>query len=194
VTDKVFLASGSPRRRELISEITEDFVILKAAKSEPVWDSVESPSAYLNRVLEHKWKAARGLVMEQNEGHSKLLVADTIVVLGQKVLGKPENPGEAIDILRLLSGRKHEVWTGFILDRAHVENPEKHRVVTQVEFKKLRISDIKDYVRTGEPMDKAGAYGFQDKAFSFVRGVRGPCTNIVGLPVMEVRRAFEALQ
>jgi len=194
VTDKVFLASGSPRRRELISEITENFVVLRGAGSEPVWDNVESPLTYLNRVLEHKWAQGRELLIKSNEDKSLLLVADTIVVLGSKVLGKPQDSCEAIEILRLLSGRRHEVWTGFCLDRARVQSPPKHRTVTEVEFRNLKLGEIKDYVRTGEPMDKAGAYGFQDRAFGFIRRVRGPCSNIVGLPVMELRAVYEGLQ
>ncbi len=114
-----------------------------------------------------------------------ILGADTIVVLDGGIFGKPSNAAEAVRMLALLSGRAHEVITGICLVRPGGKLSRSGSVTTLVRFKNLSIKEIEAYVRTGEPMDKAGAYGIQGRGAFLVRSVEGSYTNVVGLPLCE---------
>lgn len=122
-----------------------------------------------------------------------MLVADTIVVLKNQILGKPQTLAEATKMLKSLSGREHKVSTAFILARPDQIKPQVDIVETLVSFHVLSPGQIKSYVASREPMDKAGAYGFQGAALKFIRSVKGPYSNIVGLPLEALRARALAL-
>jgi septum formation protein len=185
---KVILASGSPRRRELIGYLFKNIEILKYSCDEPLWSPGQSPKAYLELCLEAKWQAAQKVVQASDD--AVLLVADTIVIHGRQVLGKPRSPAEARATLRSLSGQRHLVWTGFRLGHAGGSGPVQERIVeSRVSFRKLSEKEIADYVRSGEPMDKAGSYGFQGIGIQNILAIEGPYTNIVGLPLEVLRES-----
>ncbi len=192
--NKVFLASKSPRRRELISQVFENIAILDADVDEPRWQSGQSPESYLRNCLQVKFDGGKDCVHGPKSG-ALLLVADTIVVLGNEVLGKPLNSADASRMLAKLSGKKHKVLTGLQLGR-YLESGWKsitEIVESIVVFKKLTSSEIRNYIRSGEPMDKAGSYGFQARGLQLVSEVQGSYSNIIGLPVRELRTLTEKL-
>ena len=197
---KVFLASQSPRRRELVKEIFCNVRMLTLVGDEPRWLKTELPGAYLSTCLDFKSGLATDAFNKETQSQttpSGFLVADTIVVLDKKVLGKPLNPRDAASMLRELSGRTHTVFTGLRLGyRINSQSPiriEERVVKTKVQFHKLSTAEITSYVKTGSPMDKAGAYGFQDEALKFVARIEGSYLNVVGLPLLELKAAAEKL-
>ncbi len=188
--NKLFLASASPRRRILISQVFENTELLQYSCDEPSWQKGQKPEQYLVLCLDAKWDAAlKAPAFHSAKDGEGLLVADTIVVLNGKVLGKPLNAADASSMLRELSTSVHEVWTGFRLGRLEKEkvNFINRICKSKVEFRALSPAEIKSYVRSKEPMDKAGAYGFQGIGIHLVKSVRGSYTNIVGLPLIELK-------
>ena len=178
------LASQSPRRRELLT--TAGFVFsVRVRPVEEVREPEEAPEAYVRRLAEAKADAAW-------EGREEIvLAADTVVVLDQEVLEKPNDAGDAHRMLRLLSGREHTVITGICL--RHPGGRIVDHVSTAVRFKLLNDAEIAQYVASGEPMDKAGAYAIQGLASKFVERIDGCFFNVVGLPVSTVYRYLQAL-
>jgi len=167
------LASASPRRRELLSQLGLPFDVDAAHLDETPRDG-EAPSAYVERLALEKAAA----VANRHSGRI-VLAADTTVALGAEILGKPRDDAEAAQMLSRLSGRVHEVFTGIAASgRARV-------VRTAVRFKALTPQEIAWYVATGEPRDKAGAYAVQGKAGAFVEALEGSPTNVIGLPLAE---------
>ncbi|PWK06261.1 Maf family protein [Tumebacillus permanentifrigoris] len=174
----LILASGSPRRKELLGSLGLTFDILVSEADE----SFAPGQPPVEIVQELAYRKASAVANTLNAG--LVLGADTIVVCDDVILGKPEDEGDAKRILRLLSGRSHTVYTGIAL----VEAGGEHRVVrdvrgTTVVMKALTDEQIDAYVATGEPMDKAGAYGIQGKASQFITRIDGDYFNVVGLPV-----------
>lgn len=196
--NKVFLASRSPRRRELIFHLFNNVEILDANFEEPIPRKGEG-EGFVRRCVEAKWE--QSLPHWKSEEGSALLVADTMVALRGKLLGKPRDKNEARAMLRSLSGQPHEVHTAFRLARREgtaVKDSGPVVVVTEVSFHKLSETDLTAYLRTGESMDKAGAYGFQELGLRLVEKLKGSYTNVIGLPVLEVaatarRLGFEEL-
>jgi septum formation protein len=188
LTNKVYLASKSPRRRELIAQVFKNIEFLDAPLEEPRWKPGQNPTEYLKICLEEKMRVGRA-ALRKPDNHSFLIVADTIVVLGKKVLGKPSSPADAAKMLGELSGKMHVVPTGVQL--AYSKNGtwkiESRIVESRVKFRKLTALEIKNYVKSGEPMDKAGAYGFQAKGLQLVESIEGSYSNIIGLPVDTLR-------
>jgi len=171
----LILASQSPRRRELLSMLGLDFQIITADIDETMDErlSVEDAVAEVCR----KKAAAVG---EKHPG-DLIIAADTIVVLENKVLGKPHTEDEARDMLRSLSGRHHTVMTAFCLWKNG--KADTHVEKTHVHFRALTDAEIHAYIATGSPMDKAGAYGIQDQAGIFVQALEGDYYNVMGLPL-----------
>jgi septum formation protein len=167
------LASASPRRRELLEQLGFRPRIRPADTDESPIPG-EPPRAYVLRVARDKARAVEDGVV---------LAADTAVVLGGEILGKPRDPDDARRMLRALAGGAHEVLTGVCVRRG----AEEHTVVVaaQVLFDPLSDAQIDWYVATGEPLDKAGAYAIQGIAGAFVRELRGSVSNVVGLPLAE---------
>jgi septum formation protein len=174
---RLVLASQSPRRRELLAQLGLDFEVRPADADEAVLPG-EAPRAYVLRVAREKARAVEGALV---------LAADTAVVLGDEVLGKPEGPDDARRMLRALSGTRHAVLTGVCVRRTSgALAVELDAVVsTAVTFAPLSAAQIDWYVRTGEPLDKAGAYAIQGAGGAFVVGVEGSVSNVVGLPLAE---------
>jgi septum formation protein len=175
------LASASPRRAELLRAAGIDFDVLIANVDESVRPG-ETPAQHVARLAEEK--AFRVL---PQAGRRPVLGADTVVVVDDHILGKPADAADAARMLRMLSGRKHQVRTGVALIPTvpQVESIAVHDgiEVTSVEFAPLNEGEIKAYVGSGEPMDKAGAYAIQGLASLFVTRIEGSYSNVVGLPV-----------
>lgn len=174
---KLILASGSPRRQEMIAGLGMEFEIKVPDVDESVRPG-ERPLAYAERVAADK---ARAVLAGPDE---VILAADTIVVFGEQILGKPQDEQHAREMLQALSGRTHEVITGFCLRSQDKEVVKT--VSTEVQFMTLSEMEIAHYVASGEPMDKAGSYGIQGGAAYMVRRIDGSYSNVVGLPLCEV--------
>mgnify|MGYP005992766953 CR=1 FL=1 len=175
------LASASPRRAELLSQIGVQYTVSSADIDESVLAG-ESPSEYVGRLAQEK---ARAILSKF--GDSVVIAADTSVVLGDTILGKPENTDHACEILQSLSGCSHIVYSGVAVCRMLNNEIEMFSdvVKTQVNFLPFDESLIQRYVATEEPMDKAGAYGIQGKGAIFVDSIQGSYSNVVGLPLAQ---------
>ena len=181
VTKKPFiLASASPRRRRFLENLGIDFTIHVADVDETP-NPTENPQDFVCRLAFEKADA-----VSQKHQKSWVLGADTVVVLEGEILGKPMGESSARDMLKNLSGRSHEVWTGFCL--RNIENlvVGKQAVKTEVRFSALTEDIIDAYIATGEPLDKAGSYGIQGKGGFLVEQIHGSYSNVVGLPLTEV--------
>lgn len=187
----LYLASASPRRRELLLQVGVSFELLLARKPprEPaaVDESVlpgEKPDDYVRRVTQHKAEVAwQRLVLRTSLPRLPVLAADTTVALGADIFGKPANPEQARDMLSRLSGTTHRVLTAVVVtlgDRRAMRVSETH-----VTFCRLGEGQIQRYVDTGEPFDKAGGYGIQGPAGAFITRIEGSYTGVVGLPLFE---------
>lgn len=175
----LYLASGSPRRRELLTQIGVPFVPLSVAIDEtPAPD--ETPAAYVERLA--RGKAAAGLTSLADR-QAVVLGADTTVVLDGRILGKPGERAEALAMLQALGGREHEVLTAVAL--AAVGRSAVRVVRSRVAFRPLTSAEAEAYWATGEPLDKAGGYAIQGFAAVFVSGLEGSYSAVVGLPLCE---------
>jgi septum formation protein len=178
------LASSSPRRREILTAAGFDFVV-RAPEIPEVRATGESPIDYVRRLAREKAHA-----VPMNPGET-ILAADTTVVIGDELLEKPRDAWDATRMLRLLSGAVHEVITGTCV--RHGERTLVDATATRVQFAKLSDAEIAEYIASGEPMGKAGAYGIQGLASKFVERVEGCYFNVVGLPVALVYRSLKAI-
>ncbi len=187
-TKPLILASGSPRRRDLLQEIGANFeVVVPTIEEAPV--NGESPEGLVCRLARDKADEVSAL-----HPNRWVLAADTIVVIDGKVLGKPANRREAENMLATLNARTHVVYTGYAIVRS--DRPESTRlrfVKSQVHIRALSPEEISDYVATREPMDKAGSYAIQGIGAGIVEWVSGSYTNVVGLPLCEVARDLKEL-
>lgn len=173
---KIVLASQSPRRKELLGRMGLEFVTQASKIDESAFDGLEARELVATLSREKAQWIARQL-----DGETLVIGADTVVVRDGAALGKPKDAEDAVAMLLSLSGRDHQVCTGVTVCRGD-------RVLTQVEetqvtFRELTEAEVRQYVSTGEPMDKAGAYGIQGLGGLMVEGIRGDYSNVVGLPV-----------
>ena len=196
----IYLASQSPRRQELLKQIGIPFEMLTAAPGEDT-ESLEIPLAnekardYVERVTFAKSSVA--LARWQNSGKpwAPILCADTTVSLpgnpAGEILGKPKDPADATRILNMLSGKVHEVLSAVVL----VVNPRTTPLclvqVSQVEFAHLSEAQITNYIQSGEPFGKAGAYGIQGLGGAFIPSIKGSYSGIMGLPIFEVNQLLD---
>jgi septum formation protein len=180
----LILASQSPRRRELLRTAGFTFQI-RARPVEEIRAQGEEPQAYAIRLASEKAEAA------WQDADEIVLGADTIVVLGDRVLEKPRDPAEAREMLEALSNREHTVITGICL--RHQAGAILDSESTLVSFSPLTSAEIESYVASGEPMDKAGAYAIQGLASKFVERIDGCYFNVMGLPVPRVYRHWKEL-
>ena len=184
----VILASKSPRRQELLRTMgIEDFVIRPAEADERVPENA-GPAEIVQTICARKADAARAAAADTDT----IIAADTLVFLDGVPLGKPADVQDAKRMLRALSGRAHEVFTGVCLHDAATGCEMVEEVKTAVRFRELTDKEIWDYIHTGEPMDKAGAYGIQGGAGAFVEGLDGSFENVMGFPVDDVERMLRA--
>ena len=179
----LILASASPRRRELLGLFGVPFVI-RAADIDEAMDPCKAPFDEVARVSRLKALAT------ERSGGDVVIAADTIVVCAGEVLGKPRDEADARRMLRLLSGRDHQVMTGVTVLRG--ENAITFTEVTDLHFRELSEKEIARYVSTGEPMDKAGSYGIQGGAALFCTGMKGDYYNVMGLPVCALGEVLKA--
>jgi len=177
----IYLCSKSPRRRKLLKQINLEFQAFSVDVDEKILKS-EKPVQSVKRLSKEKLAEA---LHKFKKGI--FITADTIVVLDNKIIGKPENKQDAIRILKKLSGRIHTVYTGFTIFNSETKNQITDYEKTEVEFRKLSDYEIKEYVNGGSPMDKAGAYGIQDDFGAvFIKKINGCYYNVVGLPLPKV--------
>ncbi len=180
---KIILASASPRRRELLAQAGFEFEVVTSDVDEVVDPSL-TPDKLVMSLARQKAQA-----VAQNRADCAVIGSDTVVVLDGKVLGKPRDEADAVRMLESLSGRKHEVYTGVCIAFAGETHCFFER--TSVNFCELDGEQIKAYVATGEPMDKAGAYGIQGKGCVLVEGIEGDYFNVVGFPVSRFCREYK---
>jgi septum formation protein len=183
----IILASASPRRLELMALAGIEFSVVPADINEEVLPG-EKPAEHVMRLSREKADAVVGTTSGRF-----FIGADTVVVLDDRILGKPADDAEAFRILSALSGRDHEVVTGFsVFDK--VSGIHVTRCVrTEVTFKELSEAEIRAYIATGCPMDKAGAYAMQGGAVHFIRSICGSYTNVIGLPMTELYETLSDL-
>jgi septum formation protein len=181
------LASGSPRRQEMLRQLGLPFEVVPSLIEEACQDG-ELPLDHVLRLAEAKAREVGARV----DGRW-VIGADTIVVASGAILGKPRDPAEALDMLRRLSGKEHQVLTGFCVIQGPKGICVRRAVETAVRVKTLRPEEIGWYVGTGEPFDKAGAYAIQGIGSFMIEAISGSYTNVVGLPLCELMDTLEAL-
>ncbi len=194
----IYLASRSPRRRELLTQIGVRYHLLLFRErpdspleinEEPLAD--EAPDAYVQRVALAKAEAGWKRMMQRNLPQAPVLAADTTVALDGRIFGKPANREEAADMLAALSGRSHEVLTAIVLQNA--DRTESALSRSEVRLKDLSQSEIRDYVATGEADDKAGGYAVQGSAARFIVELRGSYSGVMGLPLYETAQLLDRI-
>ena len=183
----IILASQSPRRRELLERMgLAGFRVVSPDVDEHMEEDLP-PAQLVCRLSQRKARAVR----EQVGNEGLIIAADTVVALDGAVLGKPADELAAFKMLSTLSGVRHQVYTGLTVLRGGEEHTEYE--VTDVSFRELTQGEIEDYIRTGEPMDKAGAYGIQGYGALFISGIQGDYYNVMGLPVCRLGQLLETL-
>ena len=176
----IILASGSPRRREILENTNLEFSVLTSDIDERIFKNEEPIQLVLRLAFEKCMSVA------QNNKNDLVIGADTIVVLDDEILGKPKNEEEAFNMLSKLSNREHQVITGISIVNLEKEKKIVDYAISNVKFKKLTEQDIKDYIDTKECLDKAGSYGIQGYGALLVEEIRGDYFNIVGLPISKL--------
>ncbi len=194
----IYLASRSPRRRELLSQIGVRFHMLlfrDKPETDPELDEAvlpdEAPGVYVERVARAKAQAGWRRLEQRNLPRAAVLAADTTVALEGRILGKPADRREAADMLAALSGRRHQVLIAVVLK--YDAQLESATSVSEVSFRVLSSDDIRQYVATGECDDKAGAYAIQGRAAQFVTELHGSFSGVMGLPLFETATLLERM-
>ncbi len=175
---KLILASASPRRAQVLRDAGFAFQIISSALDETPLDG-EAPQDLVRRLAENK----AHLVAQRTVGPALIIAADTLIAVDSRILGKPGDATEARQMLRQISGRTHSVLTGLALLRLPDEALRLELETTQVSFAPLSEDEISDYISSGEPFDKAGAYAVQGRGGRFVTRIEGSYFNVVGLPL-----------
>jgi len=193
---KIYLASKSPRRRELLRQIGVEFEILMLREAPGLTEAVseiphpnEDPEVYVRRVAREKGEAGWQTVLERKLPFRPVLSADTTVSIDGKILGKPADADEAIKILQWLSGRTHEVLTAITVTAEGKMSEALSR--SEVRFAHLDEASLRAYCATKEPYDKAGAYGVQGPAAQFIEFISGSYSGIMGLPLFETAQLLQ---
>jgi septum formation protein len=181
---KIVLASASIRRQELLERFVQKFKIIVSDFNEDLVLFQNDSSDY---VMSLSYGKALN-VAEKLKEPSIVIGCDTIVSFEGKILGKPEDYNEAFCMLKMLSGKKHQVYSGITLINTETKDSVTDYVLTEVKFSELSDEDIKKYIKSGEPMDKAGAYGIQGLAGVFVEEIHGCYYNVVGLPLNKLKK------
>lgn len=183
---KLILASASPRRKELLENLGYVFQIIPADIDETI-NGTKSPKEIVKELALQK----ATYVADSVNYPAIIIGSDTIVVVDNTILGKPENNEDACNMLKLLSGRSHQVISGIAI----IDNKSNKNIVdsisSDVYFRTISKEEITSYVKTGEPMDKAGAYAIQGLASTFIEKINGCYNNIVGLPIFKVTQALK---
>ena len=180
---RLILASGSPRRRELLTQMGYTFEIIVPDVDEEVSGHARDVVGILSR--------RKALAVADAQDNGIVIASDTLVSLNGEALGKPHDAADAHRMLRMLSGQTHEVFTGVTIIDAASKKQQTQVVRTGVIFRDLSDEEIDAYIATGEPMDKAGAYAIQGGAHGFVEGFEGSYENVIGFPVDEIREMLK---
>jgi septum formation protein len=180
---KIILASQSPRRKELLEKCGISFDVMVTDADETVNEKMK-PSDFVSLISKRKAEQAVDKYISENSKHSNVIIisADTIVALGDEIFGKPKDNNDAFSMLKKLQGKSHFVYTSLTV--AYLDNKIDYKediCGTEVKFKPLSDTEILDYIATGEPMDKAGAYAIQGIASKFIEKINGDYNNVVGL-------------
>ena len=187
--DQLVLASASPRRRELLQQIGHKFQVIPSQAEEQVLPG-ETPEEHVVRLSLDK---ATEVASRENISGRWFIGSDTIVLCDNQILGKPRDEAHATAMLKQLSGREHQVLSGYaVIDRQTGEQ-RTEAVSTKVWFRQLTEAEITGYIATGEPADKAGAYAIQGLGICFVAKIEGSYTNVVGLPLCKLTLAMKEL-
>ena len=187
--DQLVLASASPRRRELLQQIGLEFQVIPSLAEEHVLAG-ETPEEHVVRLSLDK---ATEVANRDNVSGRWFIGSDTIVLCDNQILGKPRDEVHAATMLKQLSGREHQVLSGYaVIDRQTGEQ-RTEAVSTRVWFRQLTVAEITGYIATGEPADKAGAYAIQGLGICFVARIEGSYTNVVGLPLCKLTLAMKEL-
>ena len=176
----LILASKSERRQELLAKVGISYTVVEAKIEEHLPEEMATEQAVV------KLARDKAMWVEERYPENWILAADTVVVLGDVIFQKPGNEAEAVAMLQRLSGRSHEVFTGYYLGNRALNRTREGVARTVVTMKSLFRTEIEGYVKTGEPMDKAGAYAIQGIGAMFIEKIYGSYTNVVGLPLAEV--------
>lgn len=181
------LASASPRRQELLHSLGLNFKIIPAHVNEN-YRNGEGPREHVRRLA-----AAKAAAVAAKHPTAWVLGADTIVVIDDRILGKPKNKSEARKMLTRLSGREHKVFTGFTVVGAETKISKTKVVCSAVRFKSISREELEWYVSSSEPYDKAGGYAVQGKGACFIKSIRGSYTNVIGLPLSELMEELKSI-
>lgn len=191
---KIILASASPRRRELLAQIGLEFDV-KVSEKEEVYTSTQPQRIVEELALMKAENVATDLEKETGRLVDTVVIgADTIVVKDDEILGKPQNEAHAYEMLQGLQGRAHEVYTGVAIlsyNEAGERTVINHAVETKVHVHEMSEAEIRNYIATGDPLDKAGAYGIQGSFAAYIDGIEGDYYNVVGLPVSYVYQSLK---
>jgi septum formation protein len=184
---KIILASKSPRRQELLASLGLEFDVIASKLPEVVTET--APEKVVEELSRQKAEDVYGIIKSKTKEPLLVIGADTVVSVDGEILGKPKDEEDAFRMLKLLQGRTHQVYTGVTLvyDTQYDENYDIAKLTfnmcTDVTFYPVSDCEIREYISTGDPMDKAGAYGIQSGGARFVKEIRGDYNNVVGLPV-----------
>lgn len=184
---KIYLGSGSPRRKELLAQIGIEYEVKVSSADES--SDISDPALLVEELSQRKAKASAAVICSENNNAEQrdflVIGADTVVAYEGKILGKPKNSEDAKQMLRLLSGRTHSVFTGVTLYKVCGDMTEVKvfHEETKVIFTDMTDEEIDEYVATGDPLDKAGAYGIQGFCARYIKGIEGDYNNVVGLPI-----------
>ncbi|WP_434303960.1 Maf-like protein [Clostridium botulinum] len=179
--ENIILASASQRRQELLKRILGNFQIIVSDFDESSIPFKNNIPSYVMNLAEGKARSVSKKIMDQD--NNLIIGCDTIVAFNNRILGKPKDKKDAFEMLQALSGNEHEVYFGLAILDVKSNKIIKDFVCTKVKFSKLSSVQIEKYINTGDPMDKAGAYGIQGKAGIFVENINGCYYNVVGLPL-----------
>ena len=192
---RLILASASPRRRELLARIGLSFEVLPARGEENPRSAI--PEEMVQELSAGKALEIYGSLEEQGKEEAVVIGADTLVAFGNRVMGKPQDEKDAFDMLFLLQGKTHQVYTGVTLLYTPKGETACKKLTflekTDVTMYPMTEQEILEYIATGEPMDKAGAYGIQGRCATYVRGICGDYNNVVGLPVSRLYQELKRI-
>ena len=187
--DQLVLASASPRRRELLQQIGLEFQVIPSRADEQILQG-ETPEEHVIRLSFDKATEVAG---RENISGRWFIGSDTIVLCDHQILGKPRDEAHAATMLKQLSGREHQVLSGYAIIDRKTKQQRTEAVSTKVWFRQLTDDEIARYIATGEPDDKAGAYAIQGIGICFVARIEGSYTNVVGLPLCKLTLAMKEL-
>jgi septum formation protein len=188
MANRIILASRSPRRYELLKQMGLDFEVIPSRVDEENFVQNESPRDHVLRLSE-----AKAVDVGRQHPDAWIIGADTIVYINGVILGKPKTPEEALDMLGRLGGQEHQVLSGIAVHRHSKGKTDREAVQTAVKMRVLSQNEMKWYIGTGEPFDKAGAYAIQGIGSFMIESICGSYTNVVGLPLSELIQMLKRL-